>query len=258
MNPAVAGCSIGALSGLTWLGHSSVLIELDGTRLVTDPVLRRRVWHLRRKAAVEPGSLGKLDGIVVSHAHFDHLDLSSLEGLGRSLPVVVPTGVGGLLRRRGFDHLLEASAGEMLELGGVAIRATHAEHESRRWPLTEASAALGYVVEGSRRIYFAGDTDLFDDMAELAPLDVAILPVSGWGSRLPAGHLDPRGAAEALQLLRPKVAVPVHWGTYRTPFGAPLGDRPAREFVAAAAEIAPDVEVRVLGIGETLGFGTFR
>ena len=258
MNPAAAGCSIGALSGLTWLGHSSVLIELDGTRLVTDPVLRRRVWHLRRQAAVEPGSLGALDGILVSHAHFDHLDLSSLEGLGRSLPVVGATGVGGLLRRRGFDHLLEASAGEMLELGGVAIRATHAEHESRRWPLTEASAALGYVVEGSRRIYFAGDTDLFDDMAELAPLDVAILPVSGWGSRLPAGHLDPRGAAEALQLLRPKVAVPVHWGTYRTPFGAPLGDRPAREFVAAAAEIAPDVEVRVLGIGETLGFGTFR
>jgi L-ascorbate metabolism protein UlaG (beta-lactamase superfamily) len=258
MNPAVAGCSIGALSGLTWLGHSSVLIELDGTRLVTDPVLRRRVWHLRRKAAVEPGSLGKLDGILVSHAHFDHLDLSSLEGLGRSVPVVVPTGVGGLLRRRGFDHVLEASAGQMLELGGVAIRVTHADHESRRWPLTAPSAALGFVVEGSRRVYFAGDTDIFEGMAELAPLDVAILPVSGWGSRLPAGHLDPRGAAEALQLLRPKVAVPVHWGTYRTPFGAPLGDRPAREFVAAAAEIAPDVEVRVLGIGETLGFGTFR
>jgi L-ascorbate metabolism protein UlaG (beta-lactamase superfamily) len=258
MNPAAAGCSIGALSGLTWLGHSSVLIELDGTRLVTDPVFRRRVWHLRRKAAVEPGSLGALDEILVSHAHFDHLDLSSLEGLGRSVPVVVPTGVGELLRRRGFDHVLEASAGEILELGGVAIRATHAEHESRRWPLTEASAALGYVVEGSRRVYFAGDTDLFDGMAELAPLDVAILPVSGWGARLPAGHLDPGRAARALQLLQPKVAVPVHWGTYRTPFGAPLGDRPAREFVAAAAEVAPDVEVRVLGIGETLGFGKIR
>jgi L-ascorbate metabolism protein UlaG (beta-lactamase superfamily) len=258
MNPAAAECSIGALGGLTWLGHSSVVIELDGTRLVTDPVLRRRVWHLRRKAAVEPGSLGALDGILVSHAHFDHLDLSSLGRLGRSVPVVVPTGLGELLRRRGFEHVLEVSAGETLELGGVAIRVTHAEHESRRWPLSGSSAALGYVVEASKRVYFAGDTDLFNAMAELAPLDVAVLPVSGWGSRLPAGHLDPGGAARALQLLQPKVAVPVHWGTYRTPFGAALGDRPAREFAAAAAEVAPDVEVRVLGIGETLGFGTFR
>jgi L-ascorbate metabolism protein UlaG (beta-lactamase superfamily) len=258
MNPAAAECSIGALGGLTWLGHSSVVIELDGTRLVTDPVLRRRVWHLRRKAAVEPGSLGALDGILVSHAHFDHLDLSSLGRLGRSVPVVVPTGLGELLRRRRFEHVLEVSAGEMLEVGGVAIRATHAEHESRRWPLTGPSAALGFVVEGSMRVYFAGDTDLFDAMAELAPLDVAVLPVSGWGSRLPAGHLDPGRAAEALKLLRPKVAVPVHWGTYRTPFGARLGDRPAREFAAAAAEVAPEVEVRVLALGETLGFEADR
>jgi L-ascorbate metabolism protein UlaG (beta-lactamase superfamily) len=258
MNPAAAECSIGALGGLTWLGHSSVVIELDGTRLVTDPVLRRRVWHLRRKASVEPSSLGALDGILVSHAHFDHLDLSSLDRLGRSVPVLVPTGLGELLRRRGFEHVLEASAGEMLELGGIAVRVTHAEHESRRWPLTGPSAALGYVVEGSRRVYFAGDTDLFEGMAELAPLDVAVLPVSGWGSRLPAGHLDPRRAAEALHLLQPKVAVPVHWGTYRTPFGAPVGDRPAREFAAAAAEVAPEVEVRVLGLGETLGFEAVR
>ncbi|HEX3268208.1 MAG TPA: MBL fold metallo-hydrolase [Gaiellaceae bacterium] len=258
MNPAAAGCSIGALGGLTWLGHSSVVIELDGTRLVTDPVLRRRIWHLRREVGVDPGSLGTLDGILVSHAHFDHLDLASLRSLGRSVPVVVPNGVGELLRRQGFEHVCEVAAGEVLELGGVAIRVTHAEHESRRWPLTGRSAALGYVVAGSRRVYFAGDTDIFDGMAELAPVDVAVLPVSGWGSRLPAGHLDPGRAAEALQLLQPKVAVPVHWGTYRTPFGAPLGDRPAREFAAAAAELAPEVEIRVLGIGETLGFGTVR
>jgi L-ascorbate metabolism protein UlaG (beta-lactamase superfamily) len=256
MNPAVAGCSIGALSGLTWLGHSSVLIELDGTRLVTDPVLRRRVWHLRRKAAVEPGSLGALDGILVSHAHFDHLDLSSLDRLGRSLPVVVPTGAGELLRRRGFEHVLEASAGEMLELGGVAIRATHAEHESRRWPLTEASAALGYVVEGSRRIYFAGDTDLFEGMRELGPVDVGLIPIWGWGPGLGGGHLDPKSAAEAVARIKPGLVIPIHWGTY---FPIHLGlkgrpafvDLPPLEFVAAMTEVAPEVEVRVLRPGES-------
>lgn len=242
------------MSGLTWLGHSTVVIDVDGTRLITDPVLRRRVWHLRREAAVDPSALGSLDGILVSHTHFDHLDLASLDRLGRSLPAVVPRGAGGLLRRRGFAHVVEVGAGEELELGGLTVRVTHAEHESRRWPLVKPSASIGYVVEGSTSVYFAGDTDLFEDMAQLGPVEVAVLPVSGWGSRLPAGHLTPERAAEALRLLRPRIAVPVHWGTFRTPLAPKMGDRPPREFVAAAARVAPDVEVRVLQLGETLPF----
>jgi L-ascorbate metabolism protein UlaG (beta-lactamase superfamily) len=237
------------LSRLTWLGHSTVVIDVDGTRLLTDPVLRRRVWHLRREKAIDPGPV---DGILVSHTHFDHLDRPSLRRLDSSLPVVVPRGVGELLRGWGFSHVLEAAEGDELELAGLAIRATHAEHESSRGPLSRRSASLGYVVQGSTTVYFAGDTDLFDGMGEIGPVDVAILPVSGWGARLPAGHLDPRGAAETLRLLRPKVAVPVHWGTFRTPFAPLPDDRPAREFAQAAAELAPEVEVHVLAIGETL------
>jgi L-ascorbate metabolism protein UlaG (beta-lactamase superfamily) len=243
------------LSGLTWLGHSTVVIDIDGTRLVTDPELRRRVWHLRREP---PPETGPLDGILVSHTHFDHLDRPSLRGLDRSLPIVVPRGAGELVRRSGFSRVLEVEAGEELEVAGLAVRATHAEHDSSRGPLLARAAAVGYVVEGSTSLYFAGDTDLFDGMAELAPVDVAILPVSGWGSRLPAGHLDPRGAAEALRLLRPKLAVPVHYGTFRTPLAEAPDDRPARDFAAAAAELAPEVDVRVLAIGETLALEVTR
>ena len=243
------------MSELTWLGHSTVVVDVDGTRLLTDPVLRRRVWHLRREAPPEPG---RVDGILVSHTHFDHLDRASLRRFDRSLPVVAPSGVGKLLRGWGFRQVTELTAGERLELGGLAIRATHAEHESSRGPLSAPSASLGYVLEGSTSVYFAGDTDLFDGMAELAPVDVALLPVSGWGPRLPAGHLDPRGAAEALRLLRPRVAVPVHWGTFRTPFAARPDDGPAQEFARAAAELAPEVEVRVLAIGETLALEVTR
>jgi L-ascorbate metabolism protein UlaG (beta-lactamase superfamily) len=240
------------LSGLTWLGHSTVVIDVDGTRLVTDPVLRRRVFHLRRAAAIEPGALGALDGILVSHSHFDHLDVPSLSRLPRSLSVVCPTGIGQLLRRRGFEQVHEVGPGEIVEVGGREVRATHAEHRTNRRPFAGRSAALGYVVEGSKNVYFAGDTELFDGMADLGPIDVALLPVSGWGPRMPAGHLEPRSAAEALLLLRPKVAVPVHWGTFRAPFGPRLDDRAAREFASAAARLAPDVEVRILQIGETL------
>jgi L-ascorbate metabolism protein UlaG (beta-lactamase superfamily) len=249
-----APCSIleTPLSGLTWLGHSTVVIDVDGTRLVTDPVLRRRIFHLRRAAAVEPGALGALDGILVSHSHFDHLDVPSLSRLPRSLSVVCPTGIGQLLRRRGFEQVHEVGPGEIVEVGGREVRATHAEHRTNRRPFAGRSAALGYVVEGSKNVYFAGDTELFDGMADLGPIDVALLPVSGWGPRMPAGHLEPRSAAEALLLLRPKVAVPVHWGTFRAPFGPRLDDRAAREFASAAARLAPDVEVRILQIGETL------
>ena len=246
------------MNGLTWLGHSTVVIDVDGTRLVTDPVLRRRVWHLRRAAAVEPRLLGTVDGILVSHVHFDHLDHASLRRFDRSLPVVVPNGVGRLLRRWGFERVLEVDAGDELEVGGLALRVTHAEHESSRWPLSPRSASVGYVAQGSTSVYFAGDTDLFVGMAELGPVDVVALPVSGWGSRLPAGHLDPTRAAQALRLLRPRIAVPVHWGTFKTPFGARPDDRPAREFVRAAAEAAPDVDVRILGIGETLALEAVR
>jgi L-ascorbate metabolism protein UlaG (beta-lactamase superfamily) len=243
------------LSRLTWLGHSTVAIDVDGTRLLTDPVLRRRLWHLRRESAVDAGLV---DGILVSHTHFDHLDRASLGRFDRSLPVVAPRGAGKLLRRWGFSGVLEIAAGEALELAGVSIRATHAEHESSRGPFSASSASLGYVVGGPASVYFAGDTDLFDGMAALGPVDVAVVPISGWGARLPAGHLDPRRAAEALRLLRPKVAVPIHWGTFRTPFAPRPDDRPAREFAQAAAELAPEVEVRVLAIGETLALQAAR
>jgi len=243
------------LSGLTWLGHSTVVIDVDGTRLLTDPVLRRRVWHLRRDAAPDPGAV---DGILVSHTHFDHLDRASLRRFHGSLPIVAPRGVGKLLRGWGHSQVHEVDAGDELELDGLVVRATPAEHESGRGPFSAKTDSLGYVVQGSTSVYFAGDTELFAGMAELGPMDVALLPVSGWGSKLPAGHLDPRGAAETLRLLRPRVAVPIHWGTFRTPFAPRPDDRPAREFEQAAAELAPEVEVRVLAIGETLAVEVAR
>ncbi len=166
------------MNRVTWLGHSTVVIEIDGTRLITDPALRSRIWHLRRPEAVSATALGELDGVLVSHAHFDHLDLGSLDKLDRSLPVVVPREAGELVRRRGFARVLEVAAGDELDLDSLRIRATHAEHASGRGPFSPQSSALGYVVTGSAAVYFAGDTDLFDGMAELGPLDLALLPVS--------------------------------------------------------------------------------
>jgi len=243
------------LNGLTWLGHSTVVIDLEGTRVITDPVLRGRIWHLRRDVVVAPTAMGHLDAILVSHTHYDHLDLGSLDRLDRNLPVVVPRGVGSLVQRRGFARVVELDVGEELALGDIQIRATHAEHESSRGPFSAHTPSLGYVVEGGARVYFAGDTELFPEMRHIGPVDVALLPVAGWGPRLGAGHLDPAGAAEALRLLHPKAALPIHWGTFRRIFADRPGDRPAREFVRIAHQVAPEVDVRVLSIGETLTLG---
>jgi L-ascorbate metabolism protein UlaG (beta-lactamase superfamily) len=151
---------------------------------------------------------------------------------------------------------VEVEIGGETRVGGLAIRATHAEHGGRRGLFGWKAPAVGYRVSGSAQVYFAGDTDIFEGMSSLSPgLDVALLPVAGWGTRVPAGHLDPLRAAQALTLLRPRIAVPIHWGTYRRiglPRDAALLREPAESFVRLAGELAPDVDVRFLPIGGRL------
>lgn len=243
---------------ITWVGHSTVLIDLDGVRLLTDPVLRAGVLHLRRTAPVDWDALPDLDAALVSHAHYDHLDLPSLRRLGRSLPLVVPRGVARLLRRSGFEHIVELESGDETRVGTVTIRATPAKHGARRGLFGVKAAPLGFRVSGAASVYFAGDTDIFAGMSSLGPgLDVALLPVAGWGPRLPRGHLNPARAAEALRLLRPRMAVPIHWGTYRRiGLSRERGAlrEPAESFARLAAEVAPDVDVRVVPVGGALEF----
>lgn len=235
-----------------WLGHSCAAIRLDGLLVATDPVLRDRIAHLRRGPPVESGGLDGLDAILISHVHHDHLDLPSLDLLDASVPVLAPRGAGGLLRRRGLRDVHEMAAGDEFALEGVRVRVTHAEHGAPRRLGTGRTPALGYVLQGTASVYFAGDTGLFPAMAQIGPVDLALLPVAGWGARLPAGHLDPLEAAQALTLLRPRIAVPIHWGTF-APWQPPtVDDAPARAFAEAAARIAPDVEVHLLQPGEEL------
>lgn len=236
---------------LTWLGHSCVAIQLDGLGIVTDPVLRERIVHLRRKKPVDLAALEGVDLVLVSHIHHDHLDLPSLVRLDRRTEVIVPEGAGGLLRRRGFHVVHEVVAGDEVDVGTVRVRVTHAEHASTFRVGTRRTQPVGYVIAGSRTVYFAGDTDLFQGMGALGRIDAALLPVAGWGPRLPAGHLDPVRAVEALALTEPRLAVPIHWGTY-APWRPPRGDdSPATAFAELAATVVPAVDVRVLRPGQS-------
>ncbi len=240
-----------AVAELTYVGHATVLIELDGVRLLTDPVLRQRLWHLRRRVPLEAFDLGGIDAALLSHVHFDHFDRPSLRMLGTGVTAVVPVGASRLLR--GFSDVREVDVGDEVRVGKVTVHATPAVHHSTRLTLRSAPA-LGFVVSGSRRIYFAGDTDLFEGMSALAgSLDVALVPIAGWGSKVGPGHLDPLRAAKALRLLSPRIAVPIHWGTL-SPVNRTASAEPTEAFRRHAAELAPQVEVRVLEPGGVLSF----
>ncbi len=246
---------------IDFLGHSALVIDLDGLRIVTDPVTRARVGPLRR---VEPvpsrDRLQGVDVVLISHLHWDHLDVPSLRAIGRDTRIHVPAGAGPWMRSVGFTKIHEQAAGDTIELGGVRITAVKALHSGFRPPIGPTAPAIGYVLSGSRCVYFAGDTDLFDDMAALpAPVDVALIPVWGWGPTLGRGlHLDPLRAAEALRLIRPRAAVPVHWGTYWPhAMGRVYPERlvePPAAFAEYASELVPDVRVLPTAVGDRVAW----
>jgi L-ascorbate metabolism protein UlaG (beta-lactamase superfamily) len=207
--------------GLHWIGHSTVRVELAGSTVLTDPVLTRVVGPLRRVVPLPPeDTWADVDLVLVSHLHEDHLHLPSLRLFGDGVRVVVPRGAGAWLRARGVRWVDELAPGESLTHLDLRVTAVPAVHSGHRWGprLTHGpeTAAVGHLVEGAgATVYACGDTDLFDGMSRIGDrgIDVALVPVWGWGPTLGPGHLDPERAADAVALVRPRVAVPVHWGT---------------------------------------------
>ena len=269
---------------LTWLGHSSVLVETGGRRIVADPLLRRHIGALRRASALPEAAAELLrrgvDAAVLSHLHHDHCDLPTLRAL-RAPVLVVPPGAGAWLVRHGLSGVVELAPGESLDLdGGVRIVATPAEHLGRRAPWGPTAMSVGHLVEGpggpegsgggagaedaggnreGRTAWLAGDTSLFAGMTGLAELsrhgriDVAAVPVWGWGPSLGPGHLNPDLAAEAVVRVGVRHVIPVHWGTLHPAFlGRMMRTQlrtPGHRFAAALAELDFSVTAEVLPLG---------
>lgn len=239
---------------VTWYGHATTVIE-DAARVLTDPVLTHSLVHLRRRTGLSPrGLVPPIDAVLVSHLHSDHLHLPSLALLPTGTPVLLPRGAATLLRRLPVRPV-EVSAGDVVPIGGAEVRVVRAVHDATRWPGGRVRGdAVGFVLSGNGATYFAGDTLAFPEMADLHPsVDVALLPVGGWGPWLRGSHLSPRTAAGCLPMIGPRVCVPIHYGTF-WPRG--LGrvrphvfHEPGRDFEQHARRVAPHVEVRVLPPG---------
>jgi L-ascorbate metabolism protein UlaG (beta-lactamase superfamily) len=243
---------------VTYLGHATLLFEMDGIRLLCDPIFRNRITFLVRTGhPVDPAPLRNVDAVLISHLHHDHLDFASLAMLGPKIRIIAPQGAGKLLEKHGYLNYQEIKIDETIRIGGVEVKAVFADHVRSRQPLGPQADCIGFVLKGSLTAYYPGDTRLFPGMADLAErLDLAMLPVWGWGPDRGKMHMGPREAAESLTLLKPRYSVPIHWGTF-IPFGLHwfrlrFHYLPPTQFIALAQMMAPQVITRILLPGQSL------
>lgn len=253
-------------SGLrvTWLGHSTMLIEVDGARFLTDPVWSERPspvsWAGPRRFSapvVALDSLPPIDGVLISHDHYDHLDhptVVALAAAGRRF--FVPPGVDAHLRYWGVPdaQITVLDWWESATAGGVEVVATPARHASGRLnPQANRTLWAGWALRGpAHRVYFSGDTGLFDELwdigARLGPFDLTLIEAGAYGAGWPDWHLGPEQAVEAHQMVQGRLLVPVHWGLFNLAMHA--WTEPAERVIAAAA--AAGVEVAVPRVGEAV------
>ena len=241
---------------VTWYGHSSALVELDGARVLFDPVWGERVSpsaHVGPRrlhpAPVPLEELPPVAAIVISHDHYDHLDLPSVRTLLRTqaAPFVVPLGVGDHLRRWRVpeDRIIELDWWESTELGGLRLVATPAQHFSGRLFKRDGTLWTSWAVLGpTRRAFYTGDSGYFDGYAEIGerfgPFDVALVQIGAYGAGWPAIHMTPEEGVAAHLDLRAGVLIPVHWATFNlsTHAWSDPADRAWRESKARDVRLA--------------------
>lgn len=242
---------------VTWVNHATVLVQMDGLNILTDPIWSKRcspvafTGPMRHRA---PGlrfeDLPPIDLVLVSHNHYDHLDLATLRRL--RAPILVPLGVTALLERHGVRNSKDLDWWQTLNVNErVAVTVVPAQHFSARG-LSDRNASLwcGFVISGpSGSVYFAGDTGWGRHFVQIAerfgPVRVALLPIGAYEPRwfMKTAHISPAEAVDAHHALRARTSIGIHWGTFRLSDEGELD--PARALEAARG----NADIRVIAHG---------
>ncbi len=238
------------------LGHSTVLLEKEGRSLLTDPVFSPQIFRIRRRTPlpIDPGRLPPLTAVLISHAHYDHLDLPSFKFIRSSIPIILPPGLGKLVQKFFRNPIVEISSGESFQLlADLKITAVPVKHWGFRLFPLRYTDCNGYLIEwGGERIFFAGDTAYRTDFAKLAPVDLALLPIGcyrpEWFMR--SRHLNPTEAVRVFEELQARFMVPIHYGTFR--LSTEPMEQPVEWLRRIAAEKGLADRIRILAPGETL------
>lgn len=204
------------MTSVTWWGHSFVTVELPGTTVVTDPLMSRRLFHLRRATDPPPSRATRADLVLISHLHHDHLHMPTLRRFDDDVPVVVPRGALRAVRSLERLNVVEAEPGDRLSIAGADIEVLPVRHDGRRdkRPGSARGVSIGFRFSGGgSSCWYPGDTGPMD-FSDVEPVDLALVPVGGWGPSLGDGHLDPEQAVRAVRDVGARWVVPVHHGTY--------------------------------------------
>ena len=216
---------------VTYIGHATVLIEIGRQRLITDPNFDETLGRFLPRVS-QPGiavaDLPTLDGILLTHAHADHLSFRSLNSLSRSVPIFAPPAVAAWLIRLGYSQARPLPADSQVTIGNIVIHAARAQHNGSRYSFDKwRSAANMYLIDSrSETCFFAGDTGLTPRTHEVVQdivhsthrtLDVALLPIGyapWWKPGFQRGHLSAANALSLFDRLGARFLIPYHWGTF--------------------------------------------
>jgi L-ascorbate metabolism protein UlaG (beta-lactamase superfamily) len=251
--------------GVTFIGHSSFLLQVDGRKILIDPVFSKRLIVLRRQR--RPGTvvdqLPAIDMVLLTHAHMDHLDMASLRSViratrrltGRTPEVVVPRGVEDLVERLGFSQVHGLSWWEQIEVQGLKVTMTPCKHWGARMFRDTHRGYGGYVVEGNgQSVYHSGDTAYFDGFREIGDRlkpEIALLPIGAYfPDSYRSVHTSPEEAVRAFVELGAQKMVPMHYGTFR--LGREPMDEPVQRLEAEAIRLGIKDRIKILEEGETM------
>ena len=256
---------------VTWIGHSTTLVQIDGINFLTDPIWSKRpspVPLLGPRRFVPPGitlqDLPVIDFVVISHNHYDHLDVPTLKALAQRNPQTVffvPLGNGELLRNNNISQVVELDWGQQADFRSLTIHCLPSQHWSKR-TLTDNNRALWAswaVTSPKRRIYYAGDSGYFPGFTEigdqLGPFDLAIVPIGAYAPRamMLESHMNPEEAYRSATDVGASKALGVHFGTFDLS-DEPLAEPPRRFLNASSNAPAAAPSPWIFKIGETRGF----
>ncbi|WP_409288201.1 MBL fold metallo-hydrolase [Peribacillus sp. SCS-37] len=245
---------------ITWIGHSTFLIQSSGINILTDPVWAKRMGVGKR--LTEPGlglsELPKIDAVVISHGHYDHLDFGTIKKLGGDPHFFIPAGLGPLFKKRGYDKIHEAQWWDSHSFGGVRFTFVPAQHWTKR-TLTDTNTSHwgGWMIESpaGRNVYFAGDTGYFRGfklIGKAFPQDIVLMPIGAYEPEwfMAVSHINPEDSITAFQELGGSLFIPMHYGAYR--LADDTGPEALQRLEAEWDRLSLSREkLKVLKIGET-------
>lgn len=243
--------------GVTWLGHAGFFAQMSGVNFVVDP--NWALWHgpikRLRHPSVWASDLPPIDLVLITHAHYDHLHLPSLRRIARGQPVIVPKGVGSVVKRAGFGQIIELDVWQKTKFRDLEITLTPARHWGARMIHDTHRGFGGYLISSPERTLFhCGDSSMFDGFQEIgkrAEIDLALMPIGAYLA--PSGrpvHMNPEEALDAFAMMGAQNMLPMHHDTF--PLGGEPIHEPAERLMRATRDRQLEDRVRLLHEGESV------